>query len=134
MRLSKALQAAKQMAEYVVKHDLKHNRFIAEFQDGAQGVLEYRTVAPNTIDFYHTEVGSCVITLLSRMQVPKAKEGKGVASALVKVCTWFGLLLMDQAGMEWIVQSGAKTASTCSYVRDTFLPRHQEYKDHVARL
>jgi predicted GNAT family acetyltransferase len=58
--------------QFTVSHQPDRKRFVAQFVDGATGLLEYEKVGEKSYDMYHTEV-------------PSSKQGQGVAGALAKV-------------------------------------------------
>ena len=76
----------------------------------------------------HTEQGTALLAYRQRgvdldlvhTEVPRALEGRGYASALAT------------AALSFARREGLKVIPTCPYVK-TFLARHSEYADLVAR-
>jgi hypothetical protein len=94
--------AAHFAAEYVimtatVTHQPDRNRFVISF-DGSEALLEYRMLAPEVIDFFHT-------------YTPAALRGRGLAAQLVA------------AGIAHARERGWRVIGSCSYVA-AWLERH----------
>lgn len=82
-----------------IVHDQKRRRFQTSVE-GHTAYVEY-DIHDGMLDILHTIV-------------PKAIEGRGIASALVRYA------------FDYAVQNGMKPAATCSYAL-TWLKRHTEY-------
>lgn len=95
------------MANFLhVVHDSASRRFFVKLNDTAQAFLEYRYVGTDLLDFYHTFV-------------PPEGRGTGVAA---KLC--------DEA-FAFARSTKAKVKPSCSYVSQTYLPKHPELRDLI---
>ena len=82
-----------------VEHNLQKQCF-SVLIDGYQGLLEYRTVDEQTLDFHHTFV-------------PDELRGKGIASILAK------------AAFSYAKDHQLKVIPSCSYIA-TYMQRHPQ--------
>ncbi|EME32819.1 uncharacterized protein Gasu_01780 [Galdieria sulphuraria] len=89
-----------------VVHDSVRHRFFVNLSATAQAFLEYRYLGTNLIDFYHTFV-------------PPEGRGTGVAA---KLC--------DEA-FAFARSTNAKVKPSCSYVSQTYLPKHPELRNFI---
>lgn len=92
------------MTPVEVVHNLAARRFQVE-ADGHRAVSEYISL-PDRIIFTHTEV-------------PRALEGKGIASALAR------------AGLEYAKEQALQVVPLCPYVAG-YIARHPEWKEFLA--
>ncbi len=86
---------------HVIHNEAEH-RFEIALDDGASAFADYR-LEEGTIIFPHTVV-------------PRAYEGRGLASALAK------------ESLDWARAQGLKVVPACSFYR-SYLQRHPEYGD-----
>lgn len=89
-----------------IKHDTKNQKFFL-IVDGLESHLEYVQIK-DTLNLVHTFV-------------PSSLRGRGIAAKLVK------------AAIEYSREKAYKIIPSCSYV-STYLERHPEYADLVAKL
>lgn len=108
-----------------IVHEKEHNRFSIAFPNGGRSfffttfffflcsylhtelaVLEYSKIAPDKWDYCHTFV-------------PVSKRGRGVADKLAT------------EAMDYIANNNMKAKLTCSYMSQTWLASHPEYKKYV---
>jgi len=89
-----------------IVHEKEYNRFSIAFPNGELAVLEYTKIAPDKVDFCHTFV-------------PPSKRNHGVADALAT------------EAMNYVANNNLKVKLTCSYLSQTWLPSHPEYKKYV---
>jgi predicted GNAT family acetyltransferase len=96
-----------------VLHEPDRHRFVLDVSNG-RGILafiEYSIVKGNgrrsALDLYHT-------------YVPPEGRGRGIAGQLTK------------AAFEYAQQESMAVVPTCSYVSETFLNQHPEYRSQVA--
>jgi uncharacterized protein len=87
-----------------VINESDRNRYVLETADG-QAIADY-VISGNEIIFTHTNV-------------PRAMEGKGIASRLIKTA------LSDSR------EAGMKVVPQCSFVR-VYIDRHPEWQDLLA--
>jgi len=89
-----------------IVHELEHNRFSIAFPNGELAVLEYNKISPDKLDYCHTFV-------------PPSKRGRGVAD------------ILGTEAMNYVANNNLKVKLTCSYLSQTWLTSHPEYRKYV---
>ena len=94
------------MSDHDIRHDPESTTFSIDLEDD-RAVLVYRTAGDEVLDFEHT-------------YVPPQYRGRGLAAALAREAFEYG-----RANHYRVIPS-------CPYIT-TYLKRHPEYRDLVAR-
>jgi len=90
-----------------IRHDEAGKRFVMDLGDGSEALLVYRPMG-DALEFYHTFV-------------PESHRGQGLAEKVVA------------EAFRYARDHRLKVIPSCPYVSGTFLRRHKEFQNLVAR-
>jgi len=98
---------SREMSEYQVKHDKKHQTFYIKLEGKDKAILEYNVISPTHLDYVHTEV-------------PTSYRGKGIAAHLAK------------AAFDYAVEENMKMILSCSYLQKfASTLTDTKYREHI---
>lgn len=113
--------------DYEFTHDAAHHRFLLspKGHKGVAALIEYAEARPGVLDLHHTEV-------------PPPLQGKGIAGILTtRVMNHIkeNKYMARCPSPRFLTRPPRlKMMPSCTYISDTYLPRHPEYNDLVAQV
>ncbi len=115
-----------------VRHDEARGMFVATLDGAAAGAASSGSPSPSSSSsrpaspsateahlVYKLVPGETTVVDMVSTRVPDAFRGKGVAG------------LLADAGFAWAKGKGYKVRGTCSYISDSYVPKHPEVKAMV---